>query len=114
VETSIAALQAAIAAKDAQIERLRAEVERMKAAALAKDPASGQYREYDELVAERDRLRDAIQWVINDMNYNAPEQVNAELAVTWWSRLSVALPIPMPVSSDDSSLEDLIGKEDGA
>jgi hypothetical protein len=43
-----------------QLRELRAEVERMKAAALAKDPMSGQYREYDELVAERDRLREAL------------------------------------------------------
>jgi uncharacterized coiled-coil DUF342 family protein len=47
-------------AQDAERSALRAEVERMKAAALAKDPASGQYREYDELVAERDDLRNEV------------------------------------------------------
>jgi hypothetical protein len=58
-----------------------AALEQMRAAALAKDPCSGQYREYDQLVAERNVLRAELEAAKRDAERYR------------WLRMSVANPV---------------------
>lgn len=41
--------------------------------------------------ARKDRLRAEIEWVINDMAYKAPEQMNRDLVMFYHLKLSEAL-----------------------
>lgn len=43
------------------------------------------------LEAEVARLREAINWVLKDMSYKAPEQMDAEMAARWAERLGAAV-----------------------
>ena len=40
---------------------------------------------------DHDRLRDAVEWVIRDASYKAPEQIDAEITERWLARLKSAL-----------------------
>jgi hypothetical protein len=40
---------------------------------------------------ENIKLREAIQWVVNDMGYKPPELVDYQLAGVWYTRLNGAL-----------------------
>ena len=55
------------------------------------DAFDGFRLEVEKLKEENKRLRDAIQWVLSDMMYKAPEQFNAELAHTWYVHLRLSL-----------------------
>jgi hypothetical protein len=55
------------------------------------DAFDGFRLEVDKLKEENKRLRDAIKWVLTDMQYKAPEQFNEELVGTWYVHLLLAL-----------------------
>lgn len=45
----------------------------------------------EEAARELERLREAIQWVVRDAAYKAPEQMGAAMAARWIDRLQSAL-----------------------
>ena len=55
-----------------------------------RDSAQQAETELDALQAELARVREAVDWVLNDMQYKAPEQVGPALAVIWYSKLKTA------------------------
>ncbi len=82
----------------AWVDELRGELETCRTE-LAQEKAAGmEYiektdRNHDQLRAENERLRAAIDWVLNDAAYKAPEQIG-EAAQRWLGRLADARTAP--------------------